>query len=59
MILRPQASLATRMLLTFTLSGLSKISALPQMKVGWILTGGPESDVETAVDRLDVIADTY
>jgi alanine-synthesizing transaminase len=45
--------------LTFTLSGLSKISALPQMKVGWILTSGPESDVRTAVDRLDVIADTY
>ena len=45
--------------LTFTLSGLSKISALPQMKVGWILTSGPERDVETAVDRLDVIADTY
>jgi alanine-synthesizing transaminase len=45
--------------LTFTLSGLSKISALPQMKVGWILTSGPESDVETAVDRLEVVADTY
>jgi aspartate/methionine/tyrosine aminotransferase len=29
------------------------------MKVGWILTSGPESDVQTAVDRLDVIADTY
>jgi alanine-synthesizing transaminase len=45
--------------LTFILSGLSKLSALPQMKVGWILTSGPESDVETAVDRLEVIADTY
>ncbi len=30
--------------LTFTLSGLSKISALPQMKVAWIATTGPEAD---------------
>ncbi len=28
--------------LTFTLSGLSKISGLPQMKVGWAVTSGPE-----------------
>lgn len=45
--------------LTFTLSGLSKISALPQMKLAWIVTSGPESAVRAAVERLDVIADTY
>jgi aspartate/methionine/tyrosine aminotransferase len=45
--------------LTFTLSGLSKISALPQMKVSWILTGGPDEDVNAAMGRLEVIADTY
>ena len=45
--------------LTFTLSGLSKISALPQMKLAWIVTSGPDSAVRTAVGRLDVIADTY
>lgn len=45
--------------LTFTLSGLSKISALPQIKVAWIATSGPEALVHTALDRLDVIADTY
>jgi alanine-synthesizing transaminase len=45
--------------LTFTLSGLSKISALPQMKLAWIVTSGPESPVRTAVERLEVIADTY
>ena len=28
--------------LTFTLSGVSKISALPQMKVAWVVTSGPE-----------------
>ncbi len=45
--------------LTFTLSGLSKISLLPQMKLGWTVVSGPESAVQTAVDRLEIIADTY
>lgn len=45
--------------LTFVLSGLSKISALPQMKVGWIASSGPEAIVRDAVARLEVIADTY
>ena len=48
-----------RDVLTFTLSGLSKISALPQMKVAWLLTSGPESQVSAAMERLEVIADTY
>jgi len=45
--------------LTFTLSGVSKISALPQMKVAWIVTTGPAAQVEAAQARLEVIADTY
>jgi len=45
--------------LTFTLSGLSKISALPQMKVAWVVTSGPRAGVSAASARLDVIADTY
>jgi aspartate/methionine/tyrosine aminotransferase len=45
--------------LTFTLSGLSKISALPQMKVAWVVTGGPPEEAESAMERLEVIADTY
>jgi alanine-synthesizing transaminase len=45
--------------LTFTLSGVSKISALPQMKVAWIVTTGPEPEVEAAMGRLEMIADTY
>ncbi len=45
--------------LTFTLSGLSKISLLPQMKLGWIVASGPETLVEHAMPRLEVIADTY
>jgi alanine-synthesizing transaminase len=45
--------------LTFTLSGLSKISALPQMKLGWLVVSGPEEERKTALERLEVIADTY
>ena len=45
--------------LTFTLSGLSKISALPQMKLAWIVTSGPAEQVHAAMQRLEVIADTY
>ena len=45
--------------LTFTLSGVSKISALPQMKVAWVVTSGPQDEVAAAMGRLEVIADTY
>ncbi len=45
--------------LTFTLSGISKISALPQMKLAWIVTSGPQPLREQALARLEVIADTY
>jgi alanine-synthesizing transaminase len=45
--------------LTFTLSGLSKISALPQMKLAWLAISGPEDVVKIAMARLEVIADTY
>ena len=45
--------------LTFVLSGLSKIAALPQMKLGWIATSGPDELARDAMARLEVIADTY
>jgi len=45
--------------LTFTLSGLSKVSALPQMKVAWVVTSGPPAEAAAAIARLEVIADTY
>jgi aspartate/methionine/tyrosine aminotransferase len=45
--------------LTFTLSGLSKISGLPQMKVAWIAVTGPDELKREALARLEVIADTY
>jgi aspartate/methionine/tyrosine aminotransferase len=45
--------------LTFTLSGLSKISGLPQMKVAWIAVSGPEVLRAEALQRLEVVSDTY
>ncbi len=45
--------------LTFVMSGLSKILALPQMKLGWIVTNGPAGLREEAIERLDFIADTF
>jgi aspartate/methionine/tyrosine aminotransferase len=50
---------ANQDVLTFTLSGLSKIAALPQMKVAWVATSGPEEIQAAALGRLEVIADTY
>jgi aspartate/methionine/tyrosine aminotransferase len=50
---------ANRDCLTFTLSGLSKIAALPQMKAAWIVTTGPDTAAQAALERLEVIADTY
>lgn len=45
--------------LTFTLSGISKILGLPQMKLSWMVVNGPKKLCEQAVERLEVIADTY
>lgn len=45
--------------LTLAISGLSKISALPQMKMGWITIRGPVGPDAAAAARLEVIADTY
>jgi len=45
--------------LTFTMSGLSKISGLPQMKAAWLITSGPELLKSHAQARLEIIADTY
>ena len=43
----------------FVVSGLSKIAALPQMKVGWLACFGPEMERRQALARLEVIADTF
>jgi hypothetical protein len=43
--------------LTFSMSGLSKIAGLPQMKLGWIVAGGP--DHAAALEGLEWVADTF
>jgi len=56
----PKISLAHNQdALTFTLSGVSKISCLPQMKLAWIVASGPQGILKDAEQRLEVIADTY
>ena len=56
---RRQSFVTNDRALTFTLSGISKISALPQMKLAWIAISGPASDVDASMQRLEIIADTY
>ena len=45
--------------LTFVLSGISKIAALPQMKAAWIAAIGPQDELREALARLEVVADTF
>ena len=45
--------------LTFTLSGISKVAALPQMKLAWLVASGPIQLRDDALSRLELIADTY
>jgi alanine-synthesizing transaminase len=45
--------------LAFSMSGLSKVAGLPQMKLGWIIVSGPENARREAMEKLEWIADTY
>ncbi len=45
--------------LTFVLGGLSKAVGLPQVKLAWMAVGGDDAVVEPALERLDVVADTF
>ena len=56
---RSGALVADTEALTFTLGGLSKSAGLPQLKLGWILVGGPDRLVVPARDRLELVCDTY
>jgi alanine-synthesizing transaminase len=45
--------------LRFVLSGISKVCGLPQMKASWIAAYGPKALVDEAMERIEVIADTF
>lgn len=45
--------------LSFALGGLSKSVGLPQLKLGWIAASGPDEWVEPALERLEMLADTF
>jgi len=44
---------------TFVLSGLSKVCGMPQMKLGWMVVGGPEPARTEALRGLEWIADLF
>lgn len=61
--LAPHADVTTlrgeRRVLTFTLGGLSKSAGLPQMKLAWTVVSGPDDLVGPALERLEIVADSY
>ena len=56
---KPKSFVGNTGALTFTMSGISKISGLPQMKLAWLVTSGPEAVRRESLARLEMIADTY
>jgi aspartate/methionine/tyrosine aminotransferase len=48
-----------RRTLTFTLSGISKICGLPQLKLGWIAVSGPEPARSRALAGLEWLSDLF
>ncbi len=56
---RAASALEAQGLLVFSLGGLSKLAALPQMKLAWAALGGPAALVDEALGRLELVADTY
>ncbi len=49
----------TRAPLVFTLNGLSKMLALPGLKIGWILVSGDPSLVKKSIRALEMFSDTF
>ena len=56
----PLTDIAARSdVLAFTLGGLSKSAGLPQLKLGWIVVGGPPAARDAALAGLELIADSF
>ena len=56
---KPLSFAANAEALTLTMSGLSKISGLPQMKMAWLVASGAATLKRQAIEKLEIIADTY
>jgi alanine-synthesizing transaminase len=56
---RDPAALSSATCLVFRLGGLSKTIGLPQVKLGWIAVQGADAAAAEALDRLELICDTY
>lgn len=55
----PRADAVAKPKLCFTLNGISKMFALPAMKLGWMAVTGLKPQVDSAIDKLETIADTF
>lgn len=56
---RVTTALGSQAPLVLALGGLSKLAALPQLKLGWMLLGGEPARVDEARARLELIADSF
>jgi len=56
---RVESVLETNDALVFALGGLSKLAALPQLKLAWLCAAGPKPLLADALSRLELIADTF
>jgi alanine-synthesizing transaminase len=56
---RARSVLETDAALVFALGGLSKLAALPQMKLAWLCAAGPRQQLAEALSRLELVADTF
>lgn len=56
---RAGRAVTRRDVLSFALGGLSKSVGLPQVKLGWMAVGGPDGLVDAALERLELVCDTY
>lgn len=55
----PRIAAVSKPNLCFTLNGISKIAALPMMKLGWIAVSGEEAKVEAAIQQLELDTDAF
>jgi alanine-synthesizing transaminase len=56
---RAESFAGTQETLTFTVNGISKLIGLPQLKLAWIVVSGPPDLCSDALERLEIISDTF